>query len=422
MQIRLSTITRTSKQFSKVRVRMSRKKVLFISGSLGLGHVGRDIEIAKALRKKEPDFDIWWLAEDPASMVLEQAGEKLIPEAKLVASSNAKLEDSVQGFNANLIKATMNSRKDWSDKAKLVSKVVEKEGFDLVVGDETYEIVIEAVNNPDFKKFPLVMIYDFIGVDSVTRNPVDAIATYLVNRIWAKGMQAGTSIADKSLFIGEVEDIPDRKFGFMLPNRRELAIKSLDFVGYILTFDPTEYKDKDKVRRLLGYNEDPLIICSIGGTSAGKNLLDLCVKAYPLMKNELPDLRMILVCGPHLSPDSIQTVEGIEAKGYVPEMFKHLAAADLGIVVGGGTITLELTALQKPFLYFPLKQHFEQEMAVTPRCERHRAGVKMDFEKTTPQSLAKEALLNISRKVNYPSIPINGAENAAHLISQTLRD
>jgi len=401
---------------------MTKKKVLFISGSLGLGHIGRDIEIAKALRKKEPDVDIWWLAEDPASMVLEQTEEKLIPEAKLVASSNAKLEDSVQGYSANLIKATMNSRKDWSDKAKLVAKVVEKGAFDLVVGDETYEIVIEAANNPDFKKFPLVMIYDFIGVDSVTRNPVDVIATYMVNRIWAKGMQAGTSIVEKSLFIGEVEDIPDRKFGFMLPNRRELAIKHLDFVGYILTFDPAEYKDNSMVRRLLGYGKEPVILCSIGGTSAGKSLLDLCVKAYPLMKDELPNLRMILVCGPHLSPDSIQTVEGVEVKGYVPEMFKHLAAADLCIVAGGGTITLELTALQKPFLYFPLKQHFEQEMAVAPRCERHKAGIKMDFSKTTPESLAKEALLNISRKVNYPSIPINGAQNAALSISRVLNE
>jgi predicted glycosyltransferase len=399
---------------------MNGKKVLFISGSIGLGHIGRDIEIAKALRKKEPEADIWWLAEDPASMVLEQAKEKLIPEAKLVASGNAKLEESVHGYNANLIKWTMNSRKDWSDKAKLVAKVVEKEGFDLVIGDETYEIVVEAVGNPDYKKFPLVMIYDFIGIDSVTHSPVDMIATYMVNRIWAKGMQAGTSIAEKSLFIGEAEDIPDRKFGFLLPNRRELAIKCLEFVGYILTFDPTEYSDKARVRRLLGYNEDPLIICSIGGTSAGKNLLDLCAKAYPLMKSELPNLRVILVCGPHLSPNSIQTVEGLEVRGYVPELFKHLAAADLSIVAGGGTVTLELTALEKPFLYFPLKQHFEQEMAVAPRIERHKAGVRMDFETTTPESLAKEALLNIGKKVDYPSIRINGAQNAANLISQIL--
>jgi hypothetical protein len=83
---------------------------------------------------------------------------------------------------------------------------------------------------------------------------------------------------------------------------------------------------------------------------------------------------------------------------------------------------LELTALQKPFLYFPLKQHFEQEMAVAPRCERHKAGIKMDFDKTTPESLAKEALLNIGRKVNYPSIPINGAQNAALSISRVLNE
>ena len=41
------------------------KKLLFISGSLGLGHVGRDLEIAKMLRKSNPDVQISWLADSP---------------------------------------------------------------------------------------------------------------------------------------------------------------------------------------------------------------------------------------------------------------------------------------------------------------------------------------------------------------------
>jgi UDP:flavonoid glycosyltransferase YjiC (YdhE family) len=129
---------------------------------------------------------------------------------------------------------------------------------------------------------------------------------------------------------------------------------------------------------------------------------------------------MVLVCGPHLSPDTIQAPEGVTVKGYVPELFKHLAAADLAIVTGGGTITLELTALQKPFLYFPLEQHFEQEIDVANRCARHRAGVRMVYSKTTAELLAQTALANIGKEVNYAPIPINGAQNAASIISQIL--
>src|SRR4030067_2440245 len=284
---------------------MSRRKMLFFSGSLGLGHIGRDLEIANALREKNPEIDISWLAEDPASKVLAEAGEYLLPEAKLLISSNAMLNSSARLYKANLVKWVMEMRKGWSANAKLLAKLIKRGHFDLVIGDETYEIIVEMVSDSTFKTFPFIMIYDFIGVDSVTRNPIDQFGTYMVNRLWVKGLR--NRFADRSLFIGEIEDVPNRKFGFMLPNRRQIALKYVDFVGYVLTFNPNEYKNKTQVRRLLGYSENPLIVCSIGGTSAGKDLLDLCAKAYPIMKKELPDLQMVLVCGPQLQPDSIQT-------------------------------------------------------------------------------------------------------------------
>jgi len=62
---------------------------------------------------------------------------------------------------------------------------------------------------------------------------------------------------------------------------RKIAEKLIDFVGYIVPEDIGEYRDKKKARQLLGYGDNPLILCSIGGTAAGKGLLDLCVKAYP---------------------------------------------------------------------------------------------------------------------------------------------
>jgi UDP:flavonoid glycosyltransferase YjiC (YdhE family) len=401
---------------------MNRKKILFISGSLGLGHIGRDIEIVKELRLKEPDVDVSWLAEDPASMVLSQAGEKVLPEAKLLASGNDQLESSAQRYNANLVKFIMNMRKGWSNNARVAAKAAEEGHFDLMVGDETYELLIEMARDQNFKKVPFIVIYDFVGVDSTSHNPVDSVAAYMINRLWTKALKAGSTIANRSLFIGEIEDVPDRGFGFVLPNRRDLASKAVDFVGYVFPFDPDKYRDKTMLRKLLGYGEEPLVICSIGGTSAGRGLFDLCAKAYPLVKKTLPDSHMIFVCGPRVSPDTIQAPEGVEVRGYVPELFKHLAASDLCIVTGGGTITLELTALQKPFLYFPLEQHFEQEVDVVRRCERHKAGIRMVYSKTTPEILAQQLVGNIWRKVNYSSIPVDGAIKAAQLISQTLRE
>ena len=96
------------------------KKVLFISGSLGLGHVGRDLEIAKTLRKSNPDIQISWLADNPARTVLKQAGEKLLPEAEMLANGNRELESSAKDHGANLTRWVMNMRKNWSKNAKLL--------------------------------------------------------------------------------------------------------------------------------------------------------------------------------------------------------------------------------------------------------------------------------------------------------------
>ena len=82
---------------------MDLKKILFISGSLGLGHVGRDIEIAGALRKLRSDLEISWMAESPASDVLKRNGEKLLPESELLFSSNSVMEKSAKEYKANLV-------------------------------------------------------------------------------------------------------------------------------------------------------------------------------------------------------------------------------------------------------------------------------------------------------------------------------
>jgi len=402
------------------RGRNGLKRILYISGSIGLGHVGRDLAIAGALRELRPDIEISWMAESPASDVLEKAGEKLLPETNLLHKANDVLEETAKEYKANLVQWAMNMRKGWAKNCEVYAKVFESYNFDLLIGDETYDILIAMVNDPNFKKLPFVVVYDILGLDASTWNPVDHIATYVTNRLWVKFLKSTPPLAEKSIFVGELEDVVDKSFGFMLPNRRKLAEKVCDFVGYILPEDIENFKDKTKTRQLLGYGDESLVICSIGGTSAGRSLLDLCVAAYPLVRKKISNLQMVLVCGPRVSPESVKAPEGVKVLGYVPNLYRHLGAADLCIVSAGGTITLELTALQKPFLYFPLEQHFEQEVGVASVCQRHRAGVRMTRSKTSPETLAEAILSNLGRPVDYPKIPINGANEAAKVIAGLL--
>jgi UDP:flavonoid glycosyltransferase YjiC (YdhE family) len=292
------------------------------------------------------------------------------------------------------------------------------------VGDETYELITAYKRGKARKPLPFVMIYDFIGMDAVGWNPLERLGTYLWNRSWSRGGKSASAISaivDLSLFIGEEEDVPDRPFGPFLPNRREWARRRCEFVGYVLSFDPREHQDRRALREQLGYDADhPLVVCSIGGTAVGKGLLELCGKAYSAMADRIPDLQMVLVAGPRLDPDTLDVPNGIIRKGYVPRLYEHLATSDLAVVQGGGTVTLELTALGRPFIYFPIPGHCEQQVHVAGRLRRHGAGVQMDSLNTSPDALAEAMVRNLGGEVETGHVPVEGARVAAEKISRLL--
>jgi UDP-N-acetylglucosamine:LPS N-acetylglucosamine transferase len=399
---------------------MSKKRILFVSGSVGLGHVIRDLAIVNELRKHNPDLDIYWLAAPPATDVIKHGNEKLLPEADQYANENISAESAAKGTYLNLIKYILKVKKDWSHNVGIFKKITERESYDLIIGDETYELSTAFKKEPQLKKAPFVLIYDFIGLDSMTKNPMEKLGVRYWNKIWSMDYGRPTIHFDLGIFIGEPEDVPDKKFGFRLPNRREYAKAKYQFVGYILPFEPADYKDKAAIRKKLGYGKEPLVICAIGGTAIGKELIELCGQTYPIIKKEIPNIRMILVCGPSVSKVSLNVPQEIDIRGYISNLYEHFAASDLAVVQGGGTSTLELTALRRPFLYFPLEGHCEQQLYVAARLARHRAGLKMKYSETTPELLAEKMISHIGKKVTYAPIPTDGAKKAAQLIFRLL--
>jgi UDP-N-acetylglucosamine:LPS N-acetylglucosamine transferase len=403
---------------------MPKKRILFISGSLGLGHASRDLAIAKELRRHDPEINIVWLAAPPASSVLRKAGEKLLPEADLYANDTLIAEKSAkQGYRLNLLKYLFKAMGSWKQNVKIFERAAGNEKFDLIIADEAYEIYMALKKRKELRDriaAPFVMIYDFVGDFSMSWNPVEKLGIYVWNGEWVKGILFYADKKNMALFVGEPEDVPQASLGFRRPTCREVAEKMCHFTGYVLPFDPLEYTDKEMIRKKLGYDQGSLVICSIGGTSVGKDLLSLCGKAYPIIKEQLPDLHMVLVCGPRLSADSLNVPKDVDVREYVPGLYEHFAACDLAIVQAGGTTTLELTALGRPFLYFPLEGHWEQQIHVASRLARHQAGIHMRYPDTTPDILAEAVLANISRDVTYPPIPADGAQKAAQLINQLL--
>jgi UDP-N-acetylglucosamine:LPS N-acetylglucosamine transferase len=148
--------------------------------------------------------------------------------------------------------------------------------------------------------------------------------------------------------------------------------------------------------------------------------MERVVASFEDAKRLVPELRMIAVCGPRIDPDSIPQPEGLEVRTYVHNLYRHLAASDLAVVQGGLTTSMELTANRRPFLYFPLKHHFEQRVHVAHRLERYRAGRQMDYDDSPPEAIAQAIAEEVGREVDYVPVETDGARRAAERIAEML--
>ena len=163
-----------------------------------------------------------------------------------------------------------------------------------------------------------------------------------------------------------------------------------------------------------------MCIVTVGGSGVGEHLLARVMASFPEASDRVPGLRMIVVAGPRIDPASLPAHDGLEVRPYVHDLHRHLAACDLALVQGGLATAMELTATGRPFIYFPLAQHFEQNLHVHHRLQRHRAGRRMDFDHAPPEAIAAAIAEEVGREVNYVPVPADGAARAAALIAELL--
>src|SRR6185312_5774451 len=98
----------------------------------------------------------------------------------------------------------------------------------------------------------------------------------------------------------------------------------------------------------------------------------------------------------------------------------HLAACDLALVQGGLTTCMELTAAGTPFIYFPLKNHFEQNFHVAHRLDRYGAGTRMEFAASTPDLIADAMVAALQTSTRFKPVEAGGAARAARMLGELI--
>jgi pimeloyl-ACP methyl ester carboxylesterase/predicted glycosyltransferase len=397
-----------------------RRRALYVSSPIGLGHARRDVAIAKELRKLHPDLEIDWLAQHPVTQVLEAEGERIHPASAGLANESTHIESESAEHDLHAFQAIRRMDEILVANFMLFLDLVREEPYDLWIGDEAWEVDYFLHENPELKSAAYVWLTDFVGwLPLEDGGEREAFVSADYNAEMIEHIARFPRIRDRAVFVGNPEDVVPDSFGADLPGIRDWTEQHYDFSGYVTGFEPV--LDREKLRAELGYGaREQVCIVTVGGSGVGGHLLRRVIEAFAPAKEHVPGLRMIVVAGPRIDPETLPQHDGLEVHAYVHDLYRHLAACDLAVVQGGLTTSMELTANGRPFLYFPLRHHFEQNFHVRHRLGRYGAGRCMDFETDGPSEIAAAIAEEIGREVDYRPVERDGAARAAALIGELL--
>ena len=396
-----------------------RPRALYLSSPIGLGHARRDLAIATELQRLHPDLEIDWLAQHPVTTLLDPA--RVHPASAWLANESSHVEHEAGEHDLHAFQAIRRMDAILVRNFMVFQEVVESDRYDLVIGDEAWDVDYFLHENPRLKRFAFAWLTDFVGwLPMPDGGEREAALTADYNAEMLEQRARLRRVRDRSVFVGDADDVVPMSFGPGLPGIREWTVDNYDFAGYVTGFvPPTEHA---AVRRRLGCGEDELLcVITVGGSGVGEPLLRRVLDAVPLARRQVPGLRFLVVTGPRIDPETLPRRDGVTVRGYVPDLHRVLAACDLAVVQGGLTTCMELTAANRPFVYVPLRHHFEQNYHVRHRLDRYGAGHCLPYEEASdPDVLAATIAQEVGRTVTYRPVATDGAARAAALLSALL--
>jgi pimeloyl-ACP methyl ester carboxylesterase/predicted glycosyltransferase len=399
---------------------VSTKKALYLSSPIGLGHGRRDLAITRELRKLHPDLQVEWLAQDPVTRLLEASGERIHPLSSRLASETRHIELESGEHDLHCFQALRRMDEVLIANFMIFQDAVDQGGYDLVIADEAWDIDHFWHEHPELKRAQLAWLTDFVGfVPMQAGGDREAFLTTDYNAEMIGHVERHPQLRDRAIFVGTPDDIIPLSFGADLPEMRDWVPKHFDFSGYVIGEHPETFGSRTELRERFGYRPDERVcIVTVGGSGIGAHLIKRILQSYPLASAKLPELRMIVVAGPRIDPRSLDVPAGVEIRAFVPDLDRQLAACDLALVQGGLTTCMELTAAETPFIYFPLRNHFEQNFHVAHRLDRYEAGMRMEYATSTPDMIADAMIALLQKPAEFQPVEADGAARAATLLAE----
>lgn len=164
--------------------------------------------------------------------------------------------------------------------------------------------------------------------------------------------------------------------------------------------------DRTELRRRFGMYKKTIIV-SIGGTDAGRYLIEHVLKIHKKLKNKL-DTDLFVVSGPSVRLDNSNN--DFRNLGLVENLHEYIYASDLLISLAGKSTIDESIVYGTPGIFIPIKNHFEQEENARTLGYKYEDIFRLEWlieDKITTNSIRPSV-----------SAAQNGAQKAAKIIAE----
>jgi UDP-N-acetylglucosamine--N-acetylmuramyl-(pentapeptide) pyrophosphoryl-undecaprenol N-acetylglucosamine transferase len=308
--------------------------ILFFTSPIGLGHASRDIAICEKLGS---------LTRSKILFVTGQAAYTLISNKGYIAYDVYTPNEFEVNYSMNLqsMMKWLVQYISYYRKCKIIAQqFIEKNSEDdlLIISDEDFASIAVAEN----KNKKCILITDLLETHFLKGLP--SVIEYGMNRSLQHMIRSCNQVI-----------IPD--YGIDMDNK--------SYVGPIVR--ELSVTDRRVLRKRFGMDKQTILL-TIGGTAAGRYLIEMAIKAFTKLKTKL-DIDLVIASGPSIKiDDGILRIDNINSAtnniiniGFVDNLHEYIYASDMVISLAGRSTIDESIVYQTPGIFIPIKNHFEQE-------------------------------------------------------------
>ena len=332
----------------------------FFCSPIGLGHATRDIAIAQYFDNISTKF----VTGDGASKLFSEYGfsvnDSYVPPKFKV--ENGSLQKS--------LKWLFTYYQYYKECRVIAKEFVKKEKPRVVVSDEDFASLTIAQQN----KIPSILITDIL--ETKFTKGIGSFIEKKMNRSMREIIQKCNVVI-----------MPE--FGQDQDNIKK--------VGPIVR--ATKHS-REELRKKFSFSKKTIIV-SVGGTDAGKFLVEKTIGVFSKLKL---DADLVVVSGPSLKLNT----QNVRNLGFVNNLHEIIYASDLVISLAGKSTIDEARAYGTPGIFIPIKNHFEQEDNAKQEGYQYEDVFRLDT--LVPQKLES----------SRAPVETNGASRAYEIIRKYL--